>query len=78
LTKGEFALRIAFLEKPQQTLTRLDLMQALRLNLDTADRNIDVSVLRLRRKLQSHPGASQTIETVRGVGYNFNAIVEAL
>jgi DNA-binding response OmpR family regulator len=53
-------------------------MQAVRLNLDTADRSIDVRVMRLRRKLQIHPGASQTIETVRGVGYSFNAIVELL
>jgi two-component system, OmpR family, response regulator len=78
LTKGEFSLLIAFLEKPQQTLTRLDLMQAVRVSLDTTDRSIDVTVMRLRRKLQSHPGAPQTIETVRGVGYNFNAIVEPL
>jgi two-component system OmpR family response regulator len=76
LTKSEFALLIAFLEKPQQTLTRLDLMQALRLNLDTADRSIDVTVMRLRRKLQSRPRALQTIETVRGIGYSFEAVVE--
>jgi two-component system, OmpR family, response regulator len=78
LTKGEFSLLIAFLEKPQQTLTRLELMQAGRLNLNTADRSVDVMVMRLRRKLESHPRAAQTIETVRGVGYNFNAIVELL
>jgi two-component system, OmpR family, response regulator len=76
LTKGQFALLIAFLEKPQQALTRLDLMQAVRLSLDTADRSIDVTVLRLRRKLQSRPRALPTIETVRGIGYSFEAVVK--
>jgi two-component system, OmpR family, response regulator len=74
LTKREFALLFAFLEKPQQILTRLDLMQAVRLNLDTTDRSIDVGVWRLRRKLQN----PQTIETVRNLGYAFKAVVTPL
>jgi two-component system phosphate regulon response regulator OmpR len=53
-------------------------MQAVRLNLDTTDRSIDVRVLRLRRKLQSGPGAPPTIETVRNLGYAFNAVVKPL
>jgi two-component system OmpR family response regulator len=75
LTKGEFALLVMFLERPKRILTRLDLMQALRLNLDIADRSIDVGVMRLRRKLRNRPGAPQTIETVRGLGYIFKAAV---
>jgi two-component system, OmpR family, response regulator len=71
LTKSEFSLLVAFLENPQQALTREDLMQAASLNLETYDRSIDVRVLRLRRKLQKHPHPLQAIETVRGVGYNF-------
>jgi two-component system OmpR family response regulator len=78
LTKGEFALLILFLERPRRILTRSNLMQAVRLNLDNADRSIDVRVMRLRRKLQSRPGAPQTIETVRGLGYAFKAVVEPL
>jgi len=46
--------------------------------MDTADRSIDVRVMRLRRKLHSRPGAPQTIETVRGLGYAFKAVVEPL
>jgi DNA-binding response OmpR family regulator len=78
LTKGEFALLFAFLEKPQQVLTRLDLMRAVRLNLDTTDRCVDVRVWRLRRKLESRPGTPQTIETVRNLGYAFKADVKPL
>jgi DNA-binding response OmpR family regulator len=78
LTKGEFALLIVFLERPKRILTRSNLMQAVRLNLDTADRSIDVRVMRLRRKLQGRPGGPQTIETVRGLGYTFKAVVEPL
>ncbi|WFU75090.1 winged helix-turn-helix domain-containing protein [Bradyrhizobium sp. CB2312] len=68
LTKSEFALLFAFLEKPQEIVSRLDLMQAVRLNLDTMDRSIDVSICRLRRKLQNSPGAPEAIETVRNLG----------
>ncbi|MGJ4943601.1 winged helix-turn-helix domain-containing protein [Bradyrhizobium sp. HKCCYLS1011] len=78
VTKGEFALLLAFLEKPHQTLTRLDLMQAIRLNLDSTDRSIDVRIWRLRRKLQSYPGAPPAIETVRNLGYMFKAVVKPL
>jgi two-component system, OmpR family, response regulator len=76
LTKSEFSLLIAFLEKPQQTLTRMELMKAVRLNLDITDRSIDVTIMRLRRKLQNRPGVRQVIETVRSVGYNFTAAVQ--
>jgi DNA-binding response OmpR family regulator len=78
LTKGEFALLVVFLERPKRILARSNLMQAARLNLDNADRSIDVRVMRLRRKLQSRSGAPQTIETVRGLGYAFKAVVEPL
>jgi two-component system, OmpR family, response regulator len=71
LTKSEFSLLIAFVENPQQSLSRTVLMQAVRLNLDTYDRTIDVRVLRLRRKLERHPRPLQAIETVRGIGYTF-------
>jgi hypothetical protein len=46
--------------------------------VDTRIISIDVRVMRLRRKLQSRPGAPQTIETVRGLGYAFKAVVEPL
>jgi len=78
LTKGEYALLVAFLESPQRPLTREQLLQATRVNEDIFDRSIDVQVLRLRRKLETHTGAPRVIRTERGVGYVFMLPVEPL
>jgi len=76
LTKGEFALLLAFLGSPQRPLSREQLLQATRIHEDIFDRSIDVQVLRLRRKLESQAGARGIIKTERGIGYVFTAIVE--
>ena len=78
LTKGEYALLLAFLEAPQRPLTRERLLQATRVHEDIFDRSIDVQVLRLRRKLETHPSAPHIIRTERGIGYVFALPVEAL
>jgi DNA-binding response OmpR family regulator len=77
LTKGEYALLIAFLDAPQRPLSREHLLQATRIHEDVFDRSIDVQVLRLRRKLESDPAAPSIIQTERGVGYVFALPVEA-
>ena len=71
LTKGEYTLLIAFLDAPQRSLSREYLLQATRVHEDIFDRAIDVQILRLRRKLEAHPGAPHIIRTERGVGYVF-------
>src|ERR1700722_3666358 len=76
LTKGEYALLVAFLESPQRTLTREQLLQATRVHEDIFDRSIDVQVLRLRRKLETDPSMPSVIQTERGVGYIFALPVE--
>lgn len=78
LTKGEYALLVAFLEAPLRTLSREHLLQATRTHDDIFDRSIDVQVLRLRRKLEADPAEPRLIRTVRGVGYIFDAPVETL
>ncbi|MCA1500129.1 response regulator [Bradyrhizobium sp. NBAIM14] len=78
LTKGEYALLIAFLDAPQKPLTREHLLQATRLHDDVYDRSIDVQVLRLRRKLETDPSAPSVVRTERGVGYVFTLSVERL
>jgi DNA-binding response OmpR family regulator len=78
LTKGEYALLIAFLDAPERPLTREHLLQATRMHEDIFDRSIDVQVLRLRRKLETDPRAPRFIRTERGVGYVFAAAVEQL
>jgi two-component system OmpR family response regulator len=76
LTKGEYALLVAFLDAPQRPLSREHLLQATRLHEDIYDRSIDVQILRLRRKLEPDPSAPRIIRTERGVGYVFVLPVE--
>ena len=45
LTKGEYALLLAFLDAPQRPLSREYLMQATRVHEDAFDRSIDVQIL---------------------------------
>jgi DNA-binding response OmpR family regulator len=78
LTKGEYALLIAFLDAPQRPLTREHLLQATRIHEDVFDRSIDVQVLRLRRKLEVDTSSPFVIRTERGVGYVFSLPVETL
>jgi len=76
LTKGEYALLVAFLDAPGRPQSREHLLQATRLHEDIYDRSIDVQILRLRRKLEADPGAPCIIRTERGVGYVFVPSVE--
>jgi two-component system OmpR family response regulator len=76
LTKGEYAMLLAFLEAPQRPLSREHLLQATRIHEDVFDRSIDVQILRLRRKLERDPSAPRVIQTERGVGYVFAVPVE--
>ena len=76
LSKGEFALLLAFLEAPGRPLTREHLLRATRVHEDILDRSIDVQVLRLRRKLETDPHSERIIRAERGVGYVFSLRVE--
>jgi two-component system, OmpR family, response regulator len=76
LTKGEYALLVAFLDAPQRPLSREHLLQATRVHEDVFDRSIDVQILRLRRKLEQDPSAPSVIRTERAVGYVFTLPVE--
>jgi two-component system, OmpR family, response regulator len=57
LTKGEFALLVAFLEAPGRPLSREHRLPATRMHEHIFGRSIDVQVLRLRRKLEPDPTA---------------------
>jgi two-component system OmpR family response regulator len=78
LTKGEFALLMAFVESPQRHITRDELLTATRAGDDVLDRSIDAGILRLRRKLLTHSTGRQIIQTERGLGYRFAIPVELL
>ena len=76
LSKGEYALLLAFLEAPGRPLAREHLLRATRVHEDIFDRSIDVQILRLRRKLETDPNAPRMIRTERGIGYVFALPVE--
>lgn len=79
LTNGEFSLLCAFLASPQRVLTRDQLLEASRLhNLEVYERSIDVTILRLRRKIERDASEPQLLKTERGVGYLFAAPVSIL
>lgn len=78
LTAGEFDLLAAFVRRPQEVLSRDDIMDVLKgRQADVFDRSIDIQVSRLRRKLGDRPDAPRLIRTVRNAGYLFAVEVEA-
>jgi two-component system OmpR family response regulator len=77
LTSGEFDLLLALLQRPQQVLSRDQLMSALHgRDAGPYDRAIDVQIGRLRRKLEVDPANPLLIKSVRGAGYLFAATVK--
>ena len=79
LSNGEFNLLLALCEAPQRPLSRDQLLELSRLHgAEVYDRSIDVSILRLRRKIETDPSAPKYIRTERGIGYRFDAAVAAL
>ena len=76
LTTGEFRLLKAFVDRPNQVLSRDELMNALH-GRDSGpyDRAIDVQLGRLRRKLGDAAANPLLIKAIRGEGYLFAAKV---
>jgi DNA-binding response OmpR family regulator len=72
LTTMEFDLLKAFIERPNQVLSR-DLLLNLTRDREWGpfDRSIDIRITRLRRKIEVDPAKPQLIKTVRGTGYMF-------
>ena len=76
LTSGEFRLLKALVERPNQVLSRDELMNALHGRAaGPFDRAIDVQLGRLRRKLGDEGSNPRLIKSVRGEGYLFAAAV---
>lgn len=76
LSNAEFRLLWAFVERPRRVLSRDQLMDAARGDLNAFDRSIDLLVSRLRQKMKEDPKHPKLLKTIRGEGYLFDAKVE--
>jgi two-component system phosphate regulon response regulator OmpR len=72
LTAMEFDLLRAFVERPNQVLSRDQLLTLTRnREWEPFDRSIDIRITRLRRKVEADPDNPRAIRTVRGAGYMY-------
>ncbi len=72
ITGMEFDLLRVFVERPNQVLSRDQLLTLTRnREWEPFDRAIDIRIARLRRKLESTPEKPCLIKTIRGAGYMF-------
>ena len=70
LTPTEFRLLDVFMREPGRLFSRSQLVKnVLGYDYEGMDRTIDVHVLNLRRKIESHPERHKYIHTVYGGGY---------
>jgi two-component system OmpR family response regulator len=77
LSKAELALLLVFLENPQRTLSREELLQASQIHVVDFDRDFDSLIFRLRRKLERDADSPRIIKAQRGKGYIFTLPVES-
>jgi two-component system phosphate regulon response regulator OmpR len=72
ITGMEFDLLKVFVERPNQVLSRDQLLTLTRnRGWEPFDRSIDIRIARLRRKVEADPDRPQSIRTVRGAGYMY-------
>ena len=76
LTSAEFDLLACFILRPRRVLTRDQLLDWTRGRVaDPFDRTIDMSISRLRKKLEAVAPDEQFITTVRNSGYLFVPVI---
>ena len=74
LTRAETRLLAALIDSPRRVLSRDQLCHAVAgRSSERYDRNVDMLVARLRRKIEPDPKSPAFILTVPGVGYKFAA-----
>ena len=73
ITTGEYDLLKVFTDRPNQPLSRDQLMQLSKgKELDVFDRSIDVQISRLRKIIEKDPNKPIYLQTKWGFGYIFN------
>jgi two-component system alkaline phosphatase synthesis response regulator PhoP len=76
-TPTEFALLKTLMENPNRAFTRGELIEkALGYAYEGMDRTLDSHIKNLRKKIEDDPSAPRYIETVFGVGYRMNDVLE--
>jgi two-component system, OmpR family, response regulator len=79
LTSAEFELLACFVSRPRRVLTRDQLLDWTRgRSADPFDRTIDMTISRLRKKIEAAAPGLNLITTVRNNGYLFVPIVKQL
>jgi len=74
LTILENRILLYFLRNPNNVINRDELMLVVwGYNSDVNTRTLDMHIVRLRKKIEVNPDNPQLLQTVRGVGYRFNA-----
>lgn len=74
LNRYEFDLLVFLLRHPTQICTRQQLLDGIwEPDADISPRNIDTTIMALRKKIAEAGGSSDVIKTVRGIGYRLNA-----
>lgn len=79
LTTTEFKLLSTLVRQPGRVFSRMQLLDAVQgAAFEGYERTVDVHIKNLRQKIESHlAGHNCRIETVRGVGYKFEAESDA-
>lgn len=74
LSSSEARLVLSLVQRPREVVDRTTLLKAMgRPGLEAYERNLDVTVSRLRRKSEQACGQKLPIVAVRGEGYSFQA-----
>jgi DNA-binding response OmpR family regulator len=72
LTPTEFRLMATLAREPGRAFTRSELLDsAFRAENESVERNVDVHIMNLRRKIEAEPRQPRYISTVPSVGYRF-------
>lgn len=79
LTQSEFDLLVCFVQRPRRVLTRDQLLDWTRgRSAEPYDRSIDVTISRLRKKIDTVARGQDVITTVRNNGYLFVPAVKQI
>jgi DNA-binding response OmpR family regulator len=72
LTPKEFHLLEILIRQPERVFTRLDLLKgAFGYDFGGLERNVDVHIMNLRKKIEPDPEQPHYVQTVYGMGYKF-------